>query len=339
MRKCHFVADSRKCQFEETVMELRNNTIDTARGIAMLLVIIQHCGGLSQLILSFHMPLFFIISGLLIGNKKNNIPFLEDVKKNAIRLLIPQVMIGLFECLFIVINHYYLYHEFKLISFAEFVDAILRWWFLLVLFQCRVFLWFFRAYIIGRRYIELLNAALLFILSLIIVVVPSHYGDLPLYCNLVPICLLFMLLGYYCKKYFLRAPTFIDGYMIILSFLLTTIFSCLNDRVLLYSCELGNPILFIVTSLLGSYVVIRFSNILNSKVLAWIGTMCMPIYVFQFHVSQYSRAAEALLLDYIGCQDVTIKICTVICICLFTCVFLTKIILKSRVTRFMFGVK
>lgn len=47
----------------------RISYIDTMRGIGITLVILQHCIGsveeeLSRFILTFHMPLFFFISGL-----------------------------------------------------------------------------------------------------------------------------------------------------------------------------------------------------------------------------------------------------------------------------------
>lgn len=52
---------------------VRVKWIDTARGIAILLVLIGHAGvapKLNQYILSFHMPLFFFLSGIVFDNKK-----------------------------------------------------------------------------------------------------------------------------------------------------------------------------------------------------------------------------------------------------------------------------
>lgn len=47
----------------------RDKQIDVARGIAILLVITGHCCGnldfyLNKIILAFHMPLFFFLSGM-----------------------------------------------------------------------------------------------------------------------------------------------------------------------------------------------------------------------------------------------------------------------------------
>lgn len=61
-------------------MNNRLDYIDVMRGIAILLVILEHCiahlnNDLARVVLSFHMPLFFFISGLCIkpnmgGGKK-----------------------------------------------------------------------------------------------------------------------------------------------------------------------------------------------------------------------------------------------------------------------------
>ena len=52
----------------------RDNRIDIARGIGMLLVIFGHLSERTQILrilaYSFHMPLFFIISGYLLNTKK-----------------------------------------------------------------------------------------------------------------------------------------------------------------------------------------------------------------------------------------------------------------------------
>ena len=51
-------------------MKKRNEQIDVARGIAILLVILGHSfysieDPLNKIILSFHMPLFFFLSGIV----------------------------------------------------------------------------------------------------------------------------------------------------------------------------------------------------------------------------------------------------------------------------------
>lgn len=73
--------------------QFRDNAIDIAKGIGILLVIIEHTGGLPahstvhHFIYSFHMPLFFILGGFLF--KPSSIG--THIRKDAKRLLIPYV--------------------------------------------------------------------------------------------------------------------------------------------------------------------------------------------------------------------------------------------------------
>ena len=58
-------------------MKIRNSSIDVAKGIAIILVVLGHSIAeptvpLNKFILSFHMPLFFFLSGIFSGNKKKN---------------------------------------------------------------------------------------------------------------------------------------------------------------------------------------------------------------------------------------------------------------------------
>ena len=74
--------------------ENRLNYIDFARGIGIILVILGHISYLSEasriFIVSFHMPLFFVISGLLIYMKKEEERDLGDtVKRKAKRMMVP----------------------------------------------------------------------------------------------------------------------------------------------------------------------------------------------------------------------------------------------------------
>ncbi len=73
--------------------QFRDNAIDIAKGIGILLVIVGHTGGLPahstvhHFIYSFHMPLFFILGGFLF--KPSSIG--THIRKDAKRLLLPYV--------------------------------------------------------------------------------------------------------------------------------------------------------------------------------------------------------------------------------------------------------
>ena len=71
----------------------RKTYIDVAKGIAMLLVVMQHTGGTLdsciRLLCKVDVPLFFLCSGYLAY--KSHIDILRQIKKNTIRILVPFV--------------------------------------------------------------------------------------------------------------------------------------------------------------------------------------------------------------------------------------------------------
>lgn len=72
----------------------RDPIIDTARGIAIILMVIGHLGTRSaivQFIYSFHMPLFFVISGMTAG-KGNKQSLSVYLGKRVKRLLVPYIL-------------------------------------------------------------------------------------------------------------------------------------------------------------------------------------------------------------------------------------------------------
>ena len=134
----------------------RDNAIDIAKGIGILLVIVGHTGGLPadtyihHFIYSFHMPLFFILGGFLF--KPSNI--VTHVRKDAKRLLLPYVFSVFLLILWFVIlgikydNYGMVWHTLQTGWFGSGqYHASPIWgdfptigmiWFLLAMFWCRV---------------------------------------------------------------------------------------------------------------------------------------------------------------------------------------------------------
>lgn len=78
----------------------RNKTIDIAKGLLILCVVIGHgtkiqC--LSDFVYQFHMPLFFILSGYFLKKQRNIKIF---AKKKAVRLLIPYLVYMIIDFIF-----------------------------------------------------------------------------------------------------------------------------------------------------------------------------------------------------------------------------------------------
>lgn len=97
-------------------MNTRVDYLDTAKGIAIILVAVGHClasssNPVNRLILSFHMPLFFIVSGILMTNKNISVSFGRYVLLQAKKLLIPQLTLGCLEIIFCKFYEFYNAHS------------------------------------------------------------------------------------------------------------------------------------------------------------------------------------------------------------------------------------
>jgi acyltransferase len=75
----------------------RLNTYDIAKGIGIILVVLGHTAthiGLEKVIYQFHMPLFFILSGIFF--KENDVQFPQAFIINKVRrLYVPYALNGL----------------------------------------------------------------------------------------------------------------------------------------------------------------------------------------------------------------------------------------------------
>ena len=88
-------------------MKERNGTIDVARGIALFLVVLGHLVTANSItfnwIFSFHMPIFFFLSGMCFNFEKYN-SFLEFAKDKFKKRIIPYfgfVILGITVCLIV----------------------------------------------------------------------------------------------------------------------------------------------------------------------------------------------------------------------------------------------
>ena len=72
--------------------------IDVAKGIAMICIILGHLGNpnINRVVFTFHVPIFFFITGYFTNNKKT---FSEFVKNKARTLIVPYVV----TCIFIIL--------------------------------------------------------------------------------------------------------------------------------------------------------------------------------------------------------------------------------------------
>lgn len=128
--------------------KVRIRWIDIARGIGILLVVYGHAlsaGELRAVIYSFHMPLFFLLSGLVFRYKSDE-SLHAFIRKNARNIMLPYFMFALMSfLLWCVVNKpafIYALFQFGSIFYGNGNDNLLRFnnilWFLPCLFIVRL---------------------------------------------------------------------------------------------------------------------------------------------------------------------------------------------------------
>lgn len=220
-------------------------------------------GGIHDWIYSFHMPLFFILAGMTYSQQRKNI------KSLALRLLMPYVIWSAMATIYELSQ---LPHIWRSILFINTVNTVTTYgiapfWFLSSLFISEAIL--FR--------IRLQNKGFLIILFLMIIITSilmnrHGYGVLS---NVIKVILRncwatsFVWLGVFIKP--LNDKKSLLKWM--LPMLIISVYtSNLNTGVNMHKYIIGNPILFLISSIAGSLFIISLSCfICSSQILEWIG--------------------------------------------------------------------
>lgn len=272
-------------------MKQRLEYIDIMRGIAILLVLFEHCIGslknpVAGIVLSFHMPLFFFISGSCMtqyGGGKN------WIIKKAKAILLPQLTLGLIcigsSILFDVVMK-------RSLSLSE-VDYISPFgnWFLPVLFLMELLL---------MPIITAIKNRLLVALSAILVFILFYFTDYSAitYVQQTIGALVFGLLGYATRPLLDKYDQSNSKYKGFgwLALLLVVLLASINDPVGMYINQYGNKCLFLLTSLVGIFGILDVSvSLKNTSFLQWCGRVSIIIYILQFFLVRVGMACTAFI--------------------------------------------
>lgn len=322
----------------------RNVAIDIAKGIGILLVIIGHVSIPSwskDAIFSFHMPLFFILSGYFYRSGKQ----LIRVKKDARRLLLPYVVTMAVITLYMLAVHQGIKHD----GWYYIVNTLWFWiyptgapggldfsgpvWFLLALFWTKS----------TFNLIEKVHNRWFYLILAFVALAPFclYYrigGDLPLAISQGLISIVFYWGGYEWKKHELSFGCSKPQKMMLICMALWPIGVMCSDLDVMRMIYHNYPIC-VLTAFAGTYIVIEASNSISkckkvvfrrlSSFLSWGGRNSMTILCAHtlFWFTPVMVPFERI--------DSTFALCMQIIFCCLTAWICGKI----KLTRSIFGIK
>lgn len=247
---------------------MRIGYLDSARGMAILLMVIGHALGMCcetslstnilRYIYSFHMPLFFIIYGFLYEPVGKSIS--RTIKKRATRYLIPYFFWGG------VYANVGIFEKIRLLSYAshqsiEKAGSVTALWFLPTFFVAALIHGVVAAYVKSRK-LSLITAGLL---ALIAYLLPKFGNGWPWGFNISIIGVVFMLAGSLMKEFVAqKSDKFLFFTAVCASFIL--LLSLLNGEVNISEAVYGNHyLLFLMLSIIGSYSCICYKKVMTGK--------------------------------------------------------------------------
>lgn len=274
----------------------RDASFDIAKGVGIILVVIGHAfKEYPNCIYSFHMPLFFIISGYFLSVRE---PVLYFAKKKARVLLVPYFVYGLIGIVVMFVSSLFINTPVTPVDVltSRFIAMLygLNWYYDVPFFNVHIqrvgTFWFLPALTVSLVVVRLaiLNrySFVIILMCCIVGCVTSAYIRLPLDVQPGLNACLFVYIGYLSRKYALIARRIFFSRRLFFGALIfwiaVTDFDWELDLIMA-SCYYENFTVDVVASLCMVYVVMRLSIFLNktykwSRGLAWLGENTLYIY-------------------------------------------------------------
>lgn len=260
----------------------RLSWIDVLKGLGMVLVMFAHASlpdAIRKYIYTFHLPLFFCISGYLFSLRKYD-TFIQFVKAKSKTLLVPYLAFSLFNYLF-----YLLFSRFAN-TVAE--NPLKPFWGIFVGVRgtewtiCNGTLWFVLALFISEILLYLIikltkddnrKISLILILFSVLGYCYNVFIGIKLLWNIDVslVAVTFVGMGYLIKK--LDLINKVDNYINVIIFMvLNLVFGTLNTEINMFSGIYGNYIYFYLASITGTIgMILICKKVKSSKILEFIG--------------------------------------------------------------------
>lgn len=291
----------------------RLSYLDAAKGIGIMLVVLGHIWEsdtpATVLIYSFHVPLFFIISGILMAHTEIEKRSWKQILPGKIRgLLIPYLF---FEAVFVVIfgvrNHF----DF---GGQHVYDGLLMQplnvplWFLVTMFAAELFL------ILLLK--TLRNHSLAAVVSLILYVIPFVAGNtgeqesvavMLRWCSSVG----FLALGYFAAGWIKKTDC--PVWALLLGAAADVALALYNGKTGIYKLTFHNPVIFTVCGIVGSLLVIFLLKKIKIEALELLGEHTLAILGLHIILLRVLQEILGLHTDgYVGGIAALVIICAVL---------------------------
>ncbi|MEO4054123.1 acyltransferase family protein [Solibacillus sp. CAU 1738] len=269
---------------------MRDNQIDALKGIGIVYVIIGHLQiskidySMWSYIYSFHMPLFFFVSGYLF--KRTNAGFDKFISKKAKSILIPYTVLFVISLLFGYLIKPLLLDRSAIpeIDILQIIKAFIfsggelttinlynfPLWFLPCLFLVEILFWMLSKI---KRDMFFLGTILL-IAAITLPFQMYFLGRPPFHFNVIPAALVFMGIGYLFKKYSkINVPL-----IFVVTALVSSILIMYNNLGA-HIANIKNPINYFTSALLSIMVYYHCVKSISEKnILVWLGRNSLELF-------------------------------------------------------------
>lgn len=291
----------------EIFLEMRNKTLDIARGLGIFLVVLGHNwmvvknpGELFRVIYSFHVPLFFFLAGVFFNANGTLKELVIQKFQTLIKpYLVVLLCVGLMSFLFNSVNPLNILFG-VLFSTDQSISWVPLWflphlfivvlvsWLILNLFELKnnlIALRFFVAclFVVGGFVVNLFEMRFYDIHILSVINYEGLIG-FPFCADLLFVSSAFFLLGYVFRENLKKFQG--DGFIVFISiFLFFTLHYFYNETIDLNKRIYGDPLISTLQALSGIYIILYLSRLISlvpwgSAVFSYVGSGSLFILIF-----------------------------------------------------------
>lgn len=329
----------------------RDNSIDIAKGIAILLVIIGHLDipFLTGFIFSFHMPIFFIISGMLFKDKDHLIKnkFLKYVKPylfSIIGLIVVKLLFNILIQRDSTLLIHSVFRWFKAGIWGSMFNNLLGFslptvgmiWFFWALFWTQLF---------NHYIIKIQNNLLQFVIVsslLVFSLFSSKYTGLPFSIQSACSCYLFLFVGYNLKAGFFKS----NLVLIVLCCIIWAIdlyYTAIDTYPNFGLCRFPDELINYSGAIAASYLILSLSRLIDkfkilNVVLSFFGRYSVVVLCFHF-IEQITFPWGAIIIHLSEYLNFGMSVMIVIIIKMIIAFLSVKFVLHIQPLKQLFSLK